>query len=54
LKVTHMDIRLYSLRKTLNEIEVHGSGNLDRLLGCIQMIEKMILEGEQNEQNKAE
>lgn len=49
-----MDIRLYSLKKTLNEIEVHGSKNLDRLLGCIQTIDKMIAEGEQNEQNPTE
>ena len=41
-----MDVRLYSLKKTLNEIEVHGSENLDRLLGCIQTIEKMIADGE--------
>jgi len=49
-----MDSRFYALMKTLNEIEVHGSGNLDRLLGCIQTIEKMIAEGEQNEQNPTE
>jgi len=49
-----MDVRLYSLRKTLNEIEVHGSENLDRLLGCIQTIDKMIAEGEQHEQNQTE
>ena len=49
-----MDGRLYALKKTLNEIEVHGSGNLDRLLGCIQTIEKMIAEGEQHEQNQTE
>ena len=41
-----MDNRLYALKKTLNEIEVHGSENMDRLLGCIQTIEKMIKEGE--------
>ena len=49
-----MDNRLYALKKTLNEIEVRGSENLDRLLGCIQTIEKMIAEGEQNEQNPTE
>ena len=53
-----MDVRLYSLKKTLNEIEVRGSENLDRLLGCIQTIEKMIVDGEQevreNEQNPNE
>jgi hypothetical protein len=49
-----MDNRLYALKKTLNEIEVRGSENLDRLLGCIQTIDKMIAEGEQHEQNPTE
>lgn len=39
-----MDIRLYSVKNTLNEIEVHGKDNLDRLLGCIWTIEKLIEE----------
>lgn len=49
-----MDIRLYALRNTLNQIEVRGSENLDKLLGCIQTVEKMIREGEQNERDPAE
>ena len=49
-----MDVRLYSLRKTLNEIEVHGSENLDRLLGCIQTVEEMIREAKADEKDTAE
>jgi hypothetical protein len=53
-----MDNRLYALKKTLNEIEVCGSENLDRLLGCILTIEKMIAEAErevrEDEQNPNE
>lgn len=44
-----MDARLYALKNTLNQIEVRGSENMDRLLGCIQTIEKMIKEGKENE-----
>ena len=50
-----MDNRLYALKKTLNEIEVRGSENLDRMLGCILTIEKMIADVErevrEDEQN---
>ena len=52
-----MDARLYALKKTLNEIEVRGSENLDRLLGCIQTIDRMIADGrkeEEHEQHPAE
>lgn len=49
-----MDIRLYSLKNTLNQIEVHGADNLDKLLGCIQTIDKMIEEGKASEQDQAE
>lgn len=49
-----MDARLYALRKTLNEIEVHGSENLDRLLGCIQTVENMIREAKADEKDTAE
>lgn len=49
-----MDARLYALRKTLNEIEVHGSENLDRLLGCIQTVEEMIREAKADEKDTAE
>ena len=33
---------LKNLILTLGKIEVHGKDNLDRLLGCIQVIEKML------------
>ena len=33
---------LYALRHTLNEIFVSGEGNLDRLLACIQTVNRMI------------
>ena len=49
-----MDARLYALRKTLNEIEVHGSENLDRLLDCIQTVEEMIREAKADEKDTAE
>lgn len=42
-----MDTRLYSLKKTLNEISVCGEDNLDRLLGCIQVLSAMIQEQEE-------
>lgn len=52
-----MDNRLYALRKTLDEIEVRGSENLDRLLGCIQTLDRMIAEAKEmsaDEQDQAE
>lgn len=49
-----MDARLYALKNTLNQIEVRGSENMDRLLGCIQTIDKMIEEARANEQNQDE
>ncbi|MBQ9301296.1 MAG: hypothetical protein IJ214_12395 [Clostridia bacterium] len=49
-----MDNRLFSLKKTLNEIEVHGSENLDRLLGCIQTVDRMIREETEHEQDPIE
>ena len=49
-----MDGRLYAIKKTLNEIEVHGSENLDRLLGCMQMLETVLEEKDDGEQDPAE
>ena len=33
---------LRAVVNTLNEVEVKGSANLDRLLGCIQTLESLI------------
>ncbi len=49
-----MDKRLYALKSTLDQISVSGQNNLDLLLGCMQTIDKMIREGEENEQDQAE
>ena len=31
-----------SVRLALDQIEVHGSGNLDLLLGCIQALDRLL------------
>lgn len=46
-----MDINLIaSIKNTLEQVEVHGSANLNRLLGCIQALESII----QQEQSEGE
>lgn len=46
-----MDINLIaSIKNTLEQIEVHGSANLNKLLGCIQALDSII----QQEQSKEE
>lgn len=37
-----MEQKIALIINTLNQIEVKGSGNLDKLLGCIQTLEKML------------
>lgn len=54
-----MDNRLYALKHTLNQIEVSGEDNLDKLLGCIQTVQHIIdderkQEAQTNEQNPVE
>lgn len=47
--------QLTLILNTLNRLEVRGSENLTRLLGCIQALEKMKEghdNGDQNEQGK--
>lgn len=41
--------KLRAIRATLNQIEVHGTGNLDRLLGCIQTLDGMITDIQEKE-----
>ena len=38
---------LLAVRATLDRIEVHGSGNLDLLLGCIQALDRLLAETEE-------
>lgn len=38
---------LMAVRATLERIEVHGSGNLDLLLGCIQALDRLLAETEE-------
>lgn len=46
---------LFALKNTLNKIEVHGSTNLDMLLGCMQTVDKLIQEEQTNaEHDQAE
>ena len=44
--------KLISILRTLNNIEVHGKQNMDRLLGCIQAIESMLTESEEKESDE--
>lgn len=39
-----MKEKLAQILRTLNQISVQGSQNLNRLLGCIQAIEQMLTE----------
>lgn len=38
-----------SVRLALERIEVHGSGNLDLLLGCIQALDRLLATAEAEE-----
>lgn len=38
---------IQSVRLALERIEVHGSGNLDLLLGCIQALDRVLAETEE-------
>ena len=38
---------IQSVRLALERIEVHGSGNLDLLLGCIQALDRVQAETEE-------
>lgn len=40
---------LYTLMRSLNTVEVRGRDNMDVLLGCINAIERMIVEIEKEE-----
>lgn len=39
--------KIQSVRLALERIEVHGSGNLDLLLGCIQALDRVLAETEE-------
>ena len=36
--------KLYAIKNTLNQLEVKGEANLDKLLGCIQAVNALIHE----------
>lgn len=38
---------LLAVRATLDRVEVSGSGNLDKLLGCIQALDRLLAETEE-------
>nr|DAO94561.1 MAG TPA: hypothetical protein [Caudoviricetes sp.] len=38
---------IQSVRLALDRIEVHGSGNLDLLLGCMQVLDRLLAETEE-------
>lgn len=40
--------------KTLNHIEVHGKENMDRLLGCILALERMLQKMGENHERDSE
>lgn len=40
---------IQSVRLALDRIEVHGSGNLDLLLGCIQALDRLLATAEAEE-----
>lgn len=40
---------IQSVRLALERIEVHGSGNLDLLLGCIQALDRLLATAEAEE-----
>lgn len=47
---------IIAVASTLNTITVQGRDNLDRLLGCIQMLEKMVADmdaAEEEEQDNS-
>lgn len=40
---------IQAVRQALDRIEVHGSGNLDLLLGCIQVLDGLLATAETKE-----
>lgn len=40
---------LQAVRATLDRVEVHGSGNLDLLLGCMQALDRLLAAAETEE-----
>lgn len=42
---------IHSVIQTLEQVEVHGSGNMDKLLGCIQALGKLEQEMKNHEQS---
>ncbi len=40
---------IQSVRLALDQIEVHGSGNLDLLLGCMQALDRLLAAAEETE-----
>ena len=38
---------IQAVRPALDGVEVHGSGNLDLLLGCIQALDRLLAETEE-------
>lgn len=46
-----MKENLNRLLRTMNQIEVKGEGNLNKLLGCIQFVQAMMNDLKEGEQN---
>lgn len=40
---------IQAVRQALDRVEVHGSGNLDLLLGCIQALDRLLAETEETD-----
>ena len=45
---------IQAIISTLNKIEVHGKDNLDMLLGCIMLLERMITAPEEDKPEEKE
>lgn len=39
--------RIKAVRRTLEEIDVRGRGNIDKMLGCMMMLDQIIAEASQ-------
>ena len=40
---------IQAVRQALDRVEVHGSGNLDLLLGCMQALDRLLATAETEE-----
>lgn len=46
-----MKENIMAIINTLNSVEVRGKENLDKMLGCIMLLEKMMTEENKGENN---